>query len=286
MIDWTQVLQDIFSGTALLAIGGIGGWFSRVFFKEKKDASKVLERKNKVYQPLIDDLEKYSNFSLNILEKVKTPFLTNIIINQYKFALDDELLNKCNYLYSVINEYNSIDAIRVAHSIIADIFEAGYKEIYGSIVAGVINNCDRDGNEWEEEVIAEPVQIIRDLNLSKDIESLLLNEGFYADEVCVDAENSLYVPIYLQLKRIYQQSLNVIINGKKYKNPQPVIKLEMLPEEYIALNFDFFEKYNKDDRIERKHFLREEIIYNTQAIVQELKEHIEKITKKYEFEEM
>ena len=152
MIDWSQVLQDIFSGTVLLAIGGIGGWFSRVFFKEKKDALKVVERKNKIYQPLIDDLEKYSKFSLNIMEKVKTPFLSNVIINQYKFAFDDDLLNKCNYLYSVINEYNSIDVIKVAHSIIANIFEEGYKEIYGSIVVGVINRCDEDRNEWDKEV--------------------------------------------------------------------------------------------------------------------------------------
>ena len=286
MVDWNQVLQDILSGSVLLAIGGVGGWFSRVFFKEKKDSLKIIERKNKVYQPLIDDLEKYSNFNWTIRERVKTSFLNNIVNNQYKFVFDEELLNKCNYLYTVINEYNSIDAIKVAHSIITNIFEEGYKEIYGSIIAGVVSNCDRNGNEWEEEVIVEPVKIIQESNFSKDIESLLLNEGFYADEVCVDTKSSLYIPIYLQLKRIYQQSLNVIINGEKYINPQPIIELTMLPEEYIALNYDFFERYNNDERIIRKNVLREEIIYNTQAIVQDLKERIEKIIKKYELEEV
>lgn len=33
-------------------------------------------------------------------------------------------------------------------------------------------------------------------NYSKEIESLLLNEGMYSDEVCVDEENVIYMPIY------------------------------------------------------------------------------------------
>ena len=286
MVNWDEIVQDILSGVAVLAAGGLGGWFTRMFFKEKKDSSKIIERKSKVYQPLINDIEKYANFNWSILERVKVSFLNEVVNNQYKFALDESLVNKCNYLYAIVNEYNSINAINVAHSIIADIFEEGYKEIYGSIVASTITLNDRDGNEWEEEIIAEPVQIIRELNFSKDIENLLMNEGFYSDEVCVDSENSLYLPIYLQLKRIYQQSLNVIVNGKKHINPKPIIKLEMSPEEHIALNFDFFERYNNNDIIKRKSELREEIIYSTQAIVQDLKERIEKIIKKYELEEV
>lgn len=286
MIEWKEVLQDILSGAAVLAIGGVGGWFTRIFLKEKKDSTKVSERKNEIYQPLIYDLEKYSNFNWTIREKVKVSFLSDVVNNQYKFALDEELFNNCNYLYSIISEYNRIDSIKVAHSVIVDIFKEGYKEIYGSIIAGVVSNIDRYGNEWEEEIIAAPVMTIQELNFSKDIENLLLNEGIYADEVCVDAEESLYLPIYLQLKTIYQQSLNVVINGQKYVNPQPIIELKMLPEEYIALNYDFFERYNNDCRIIRKNELREEIIYGSQAIVQDLKERIEKIIKKYELEEV
>ena len=75
----------------------------------------------------------------------------------------------------------------------------------------------------------------------------------YSDEVCVDEENVLYMPIYSQLKRIYHLALNVIINGEKYIKPKPVIELKMLPEEYIALHYDFFDLYNNDKRIKKKY---------------------------------
>lgn len=54
----------------------------------------------------------------------------------------------------------------------------------------------------------------------------------------------------------------------------------------MALNFDFFMEYNNDDRIKGKYELREEIMYTSQAIVQTLKERIEKIIKIYEVEEI
>ena len=83
MIEWKEVLQDILSGAAVLAIGGVGGWFTRIFLKEKKDSTKVSERKNEIYQPLIYDLEKYSNFNWTIREKVKVSFLSDVVNNQY-----------------------------------------------------------------------------------------------------------------------------------------------------------------------------------------------------------
>ena len=209
--------------------------------------------------------------------------VTNNLVSAVK-RIKDEILNQCNHLFETVNEYNSVDSIRVAHSIIADIFEKGYAEIYGSIIDGISYHSDRDGNEWEEEVIAEPVQVIRQSNYSKEIESLLLNEGMYSDEVCVDEENTLYLPIYLQLKRIYHLALNVIVNGEKYIKPKPVIELKILPEEYIALHYEFFEIYNNDERIKKKYELREEIIYTSQAIVQSLKETIDQIIKIYEVE--
>lgn len=282
-MDWNEILKEVISGSILIAVGGIAGWFGGLF-KGKKESSKAIERKNEIYQPLIDEIEKYSDFDWSIREKIKVPFLKDIVNNSYKYGIKDEILNQCNHLFDTINDYNSVDSIRVAHSIIVGIFEKGYAEIYGSIVDGISYQSDRDGNEWEEEVIAEPVQVVRQSNYSKEIESLLLNEGMYSDEVCVDEENALYLPIYLQLKRIYHLALNVIVNGEKYIKPKPVIELKMLPEEHMALQYDFFEIYNKDERIKKKYELREEIIYTSQAIVQSLKETIDQIIKIYEVE--
>lgn len=282
-MDWNEILKEVISGSILIAVGGVAGWFGGLF-KGKKESSRAIERKNEIYQPLIDEIEKYSDFDWTIREKVKVPFLRDIVNNSYKYGMNDEILNQCNHLFETVNDYNRVDSIRVAHSIIASIFEKGYAEIYGSVIDGISYQSDRYGNEWEEEVIAEPVQVIRQSNYSKEIESLLLNEGMYSDDVCVDEENALYLPIYLQLKRIYHLALNVIVNGEKYIKPKPVIELKMLPEEYIALHYDFFDLYNNDERIKKKYELREEIIYTSQAIVQSLKETIDQIIKIYEVE--
>lgn len=282
-MDWNEILKEVISGSILLVIGGVGGWFIGLF-KRKKESSAAIERKNELYQPLLNDLEKYSTFDWSIMEKIRVNFLGEVVNNSYKYGLATEIQDKCNYLYKVVNEYNSIDPIRVAHSIIVDIFNMGYTEIYGSIVDGICYHTDHNGNEWEEEVIVEPVQVIKQINNSKEIESLLRNEGMYSDEVCIDEENELYEPIYLQLKRIYASALNVVINGKQYKHSKPVVELKMLPEEYISYRYDFFELYNNNEKIKKKYKLREEIIYSSQAVVEELKEIIDKIVRIYEVE--
>ncbi len=212
-MDWNEILKDVISGSILLAIGGLGGWFCGNF-KEKKESSAAIERKNEIYQPLIDDIEKYTNYKWSILEKVRVNFLAEIAKDSYKYGLDKEIQNTCNHLYKVVNEYNSIDLVRVAQDIIENIFSKSYETIYGSIVEGIAYHNDRYGNDWEEEVIAVPIEIIRRCNNTKDIESLLRNEGMYSGEVCIDKENALYEPIYLQLKDIYASVLNVVINGK------------------------------------------------------------------------
>ena len=284
-MDWNAILKEVISGSILIVVGGIAGWFGGLF-KGKKESSRAIERKNEIDQPLIDEIEKYSDFDWTIREKIKVPFLKDIVNNSYKYGIRDEILDQCNYLFDIINDYNSVDSIKVAHSIIVSIFEKGYAEIYGSIVDGISYQSDRDGNEWEEEIIAEPVQVVRQSNYSKEIENLLYNEGMYSDEVCVDEKNAIYMPIYIQLKRIYHLALNVIVNGKEYIKPKPTIELNILPEEYIALHYDFFEIYNNDERIKKKYELREEIIYMSQAIVQSLKETIDQIIKIYEAEEL
>ena len=284
-MDWNTIWSDVISGTILLAIGGVGGWFAGVI-KGKKESLTAIERKNEIYQPLINELEKYSQFDWDIQEIVKFELLKEISNNAYKFGLSDELQEKCNNLYQLIVGYNNINPIRIARSIIEDIFTDGYKTIYGSIVDGISYHSDREGNEWEEEEIVEPVKIIGKVADEKSIKSLLNNEGMYSDEVCIDYENGLFESIYGQLKCIYASALNVVINGEEYKNRTPIIEMKMLPEEYIAYYYDFFKEYNDNEKIKQKYELREEIIYTSQAVIEVLKERIDKIVRIYEVEKV
>lgn len=200
--------------------------------------------------------------------------------------MNEEIQTGCNYSYDVIQEYNKIKPATVANQIIIDIFTEGYEKIYESIIDGIAYRTDCDGNAWEEEVLVESVQVRRELNHTKEIENLLLNEGMYSGEVCVDFENGVYEPIYLELKRIYASALPVVVNGKPCKHTQPVIKLNMLPEEYMAYYYDFFDRYNNDQRIKKRYELREEIIYSSQSLVEDMKSIIDKIARIYEIEEV
>ena len=49
---------------------------------------------------------------------------------------------------------------------------------------------------------------------------------------------------------------------------------------------DFFDRYNNDKRIKRKYELREEIIYSSQSLVEDMKSIIDKIVRIYEIEEV
>lgn len=284
-MDWNIIWNDVISGAILLAIGSMGGWFAGKL-KGKKESSEAIKRKNDIYQPLLDELEKYSQHDWDILSKVESKLLKEIVNDSYKFGLSEDLQEKCDYLYQVMEEYNNINAVKIAHNVIVDIFTKAYEIIYGSIIEGISYHSDRYGNEWEEEEIVEPVKIIQEMHYMKDIENLLYNEEMYSDEVCIDYENDLYEPIYGQLKRIYSGALNVVINGEKYKNPKPIITMTMLPEEYMAYHYDFFQKYNSNEKIKRKYELQEEIIYTSQSIIQELKDIIKKIVRIYEIEKV
>ena len=92
-MDWNIIWSDVISGTILLIIGGVGGWFAGVI-KGKKESSTAIERKNEIYQPLINELKKYSQFDWDIQEIIKAELLKEIANNAYKFGFPDELQKK------------------------------------------------------------------------------------------------------------------------------------------------------------------------------------------------
>ena len=60
----------------------------------------------------------------------------------------------------------------------------------------------------------------------------------------------------------------------------------MSPAEYIAVEFDFFEIFNKDPQKLKKDELRKEIKLESQEMVENLKGIIRKIIDVYEHEEI
>lgn len=60
----------------------------------------------------------------------------------------------------------------------------------------------------------------------------------------------------------------------------------MSSAEYMALNWDFYKIFNVDTEKLRKYELREEIIFKSQEVIEDLKVLIRKIVRIYEVEEV
>ena len=285
MVEWNTVLTDILSGSVVLLIGAVGGGFFG-YFRGKKKSALAIERKNELYQPLLDELDSISKSKLDVLINIKTPILSEVVSKEYKYGLSKELQEKCTLLHSLIEQFNKINLVSVAHNKIIEIFEKGYEDIYGSVIDGISYQSDREGNEWEIEHIALPIELVQRKDFNKSIINLLRNQGMYDREICVDENNNIFVPVYGELVYIYDSALNVTVNGISHPLPPLKKELDMSPAEYIALSYDFFKKYNADTQTLRKYELGEEIIAKFQDIIQDLKDVIRKIVCIYEVEEI
>lgn len=285
MVEWNTVFTDVLSGSAVLIIGAVGGGFFG-YFRGKKKSALAIERKKTIYQPLLDELNSISNFEVNVLVNLNTPILRKVVSEEYKYGLSEELQGKCNTLCSLIGQFNKIDLVSVAHNKIIEIFKNGYEEIYGSIIDGISYNTDREGNEWEIEHLALPIELIKRKDFNKSITNLLSNEEMYDSEVCVDEDNNIFVPIYGNLVDVYNSVLHGTVNGESNQLPPLKKELGMSSAEYMALNWDFYKIFNVDTEKLRKYELREEIIFKSQEVIEDLKVLIRKIVRIYEVEEV
>lgn len=293
-MNWQEisnsVVVEVISWGATVIIAAVGSGVLSFLKGRKKGESisiQAVERKEKIFQPLVDELEKQAYGEWGISERLETPKLDECVINSYKYAFDDNLKQSLQQLYNLHCEFNNINALSVVHSVVCKIFEIGYEELYGSIVDGISSRQIADGEYIDEEVIAEPVNSIHMYN-EKMYKKLLDKEGYPDDCVFILVEDypegGYYEDIYSDLRNEYASALNTYINGQKYELPKCQIELNMSPAEYIAYQYDFFEIFNKEEKIVKKYEMKEEITLLSQFIVHELKERIEKIVKTYEVE--
>lgn len=270
-----------------IIIQGIMSFFSGIQqsvidkkIKGEKDIDSILQRKNKVYQPLLKELRQYEGSDWDLLTTVEVHFLQEIVENDYKYALNDELREKCKTLKACVDAYNEIKVIDVARKIVIRIFEMEFLKIYGDIDEITYKFFDEWGNEEDEKICNEPaVKFIREEDYSKQLEDLLKNEGRPTETVYPGTEISRQKFIYNKLRSIYFMALHVKDNGESYVWPELIQELGMDPDEYMAYDCDFFEEYNSNEKIKEKKKQQRYIINQSQEIVQELKERIEKIVK-------
>lgn len=263
----------------------IQGFVGKIF--NNKNTKKVIDainRKNNIYQPLIDSLEPISSYSFNIFMPIDYNFLEELVVNNYKYGLNVKFNDKCTKLLNNIYEYKKINIINVAHSVVVNQFKQGFKDLYGYIVDGTIYHTEHDGTEWEEEHEVEEIEIIERMSIEKELKNLIQRQGDEDYVIYIDDDVEYPVYLYSELVGIYNSALNVIIDGEKFKRELILKEWKGTPSEYIAYRYDFFEQFDKEERVMNKYKIREEITLMAQEIIQELKDIIAQIVKKYEKE--
>lgn len=281
--SWSTFLSDYGVGILLILTSAAGSAFIG-FFKGKKVSTNAVGRKNKIYQPLINELTPISTYDLDVFSTINVSFLQEIICNNYKYAISNELILKMESLSNSIEKYHNIDLIRVAHNILISLFEDGFNDLYGSTIEGTSYNEDEYGNSYETEHEVQELEMLKRFDLDNIIKSLLINENMPSYPFRLDDNNIDYT--YEQVIDIYNSAFNVIINGERIHERSMLKEWSGTPSEYIAYFYDFFVAYNKDSRNLEKYRLREEIILQSQSIIQDLKDVVNKIVERFEKESL
>ncbi|WP_379139116.1 hypothetical protein [Paenibacillus sp. sgz500958] len=212
----------------------------------------VIARKNELYIPLIEECFKIIDDckSGDLFSRLNNSFMKEILQKQYKYRLDDELLNKLNELDSQINSFNRIDSINIAGNIIVNSFTKGFIELYGEIIDGEAP-IYYDGYIVDyETVYPEEYENIRMVAYNRDfVLGVIQNPDDY-----IAYEDEIY---NRSLVTIFEFAL--ADRNKKYSPKRsPIIDWTGAPEYYIASSCNCDEEYqNNKDIINKKNILND-----------------------------
>lgn len=230
-------------------------------FDMKLKHKSIMERKEKIYIPLIEDLNKSFIFSNgDLFSKLEFPFLKEVLDKQYLYRLDDELFNEFKTFYNLVHKFNKLDLTYIASNLIYSSFHEGFYRLYGKVIDGRMPIYDNENNLVDCEDV-EPEEFDNIRLISSDINGIieLINHQYdydYSfDGFGYDYESQLNINPYLS--RFYEFAL-AKRNKKNSPGRKPLIDWNGSPENYIAYNYDFYSNFYSDSKVkEKEHILLE-----------------------------
>ena len=126
------------------------------------------------------------------------------------------------------------------------------------------------------------LEVLERFDKDNIIKLLLSNENMQSYTIRLDDNITEY--IYEEIINIYNIAFNTTVNGNRIPNRSMLKEWSGTPSEYIAYYYNFFVAYNQDPRTVEKYRLREEIILQSQSIVQKLKDKVQMIVERFEKE--
>ena len=180
-------------------------------FDMKLKHKSVMERKEKIYIPLIEDLNKSFIFSNgDLFSNLEFPFLKEVLDKQYLYRLDDELFNEFKDFNDLVHKFNKLDLPYIASNLIESSFREGFYRLYGKVIDGRMPIYDNEDNfvDWED---VEPEEFDNIRHISSDTKEIieLINHQYdydYSfDGFGYDYESQLNINPYLS--RFYEFAL-------------------------------------------------------------------------------
>ncbi|MDF2821604.1 MAG: hypothetical protein K0R15_2045 [Clostridiales bacterium] len=291
-MDWNTIGQNIISSTIsgilVVIFGGITGWFVYITgIKGKEKDQAASERKNQIYIPLKYELDSISHTSDNIWEKIESPEARKIVEKNDEFVVSESLFQQCDFLFNLINNYNSINLYTVASNILCKRFEEKYIELYGSITHPIMHWDEYTKEEVEmEDWDQEFVDFRCNVYVKNNIDSIFKNDPGY-EEYCQDIGRIGPTEEYLTLlfSSVLPKKENTYI-GIDFDsvNCEELTNKKITPAEYMIKDFNFFDRFEKDEKVQQKKSLLIEIKELSFSIYEDVTVKIRAIGKKYEVE--
>jgi|GEM_PF-1677056 len=291
-MDWTTIGQDIISNTVsgilVVIFGGITGWLVYITGIKGKEKDQVAsERKDKIYIPLKYELYSIVHNADNIWEKIESPEVRKIVEKNDELVVSDFLYQQCEILFKMISNYNSINLYTVASNILCKQFEGKYIELYGSITHPTSHWDEYTGEELEmEDWDPEFLDFQSIVDIEDNIDSLFKNNFAY-EEYCQDIGRVGPVEEYLVIlfSSVLPKKENIYkgINFD-FVNCEELTNKKITPAEYMIRDFNFFDCFEKSEKVQQKESLLIEIKELSFSIYEDVTAKIRSIGKKYEVE--
>lgn len=232
----------------------------------------IMERKEKIYIPLIEDLNKSFVFpNGDLFSKIEFKFLKEVLDKQYLYRLEDELLSEFRDFYALVDKFNKTDITYVASNLIESSFYEGFHKLYGEISDGERPIYDNEGEIVAfEDVEPEEFENIRCISSdTKNIINLINHQYDYYDSydvLCYDYDN--YEPIVNPYLSGFYEFALAKRNKKNSPEREPIIDFNGSPQNYIAYNYDFYNNFYANCKVkEKEHMLSEIKTFRTNLLI-------------------
>lgn len=291
-MNWTSIGENIISNTIsgllVVAISGFFGFLIYVFgIKGKENNHNATERKEKIYIPLKDELQKIALFPDDIWKRITCPELLKAIEKDDEIGLSEDLYKKSQVLLELIDEYHGINLYNVVGDMLFSHFVDKYEQLYGCTKYKRVHweECLQEEFEYDE-WMPEICDFRENIYMRKVTEFIFENTKANEESYNERGEDGPTKEYLTHLCAAVLPKMEKKYDGIKWDS----VKCELLenkkitPAEYIMKDYEFFDEFEKQEQVQKKGDLLDKIRENAHDLHEDVSMKIRFIVRHYESE--